>query len=996
VRPHRKRAGRGLLTRLARFRHWRGTHVIAAVAVILGTTTLAAAPASAAPACAVDYKILNQWTGGFVAELTVTNKGDAWNGWRLSYAFPDAAQRLSNGWSATWAQSGQNVTADALDWNRNLATGASTTIGFQGTFGTANPKPTAFSVNGTACGGTGTAPTVAITSPADDSTFTAGQAIPIAATAADTDGTVTGVSFYAGNTLISSDTTAPYTANWTGAPVGSHVLVARATDNAGNTGASSPVDITVTASTGPSIVASPTAVNVPEGGTAAVSVHLSTQPAANVTVGIARSAGDVELSATPASMTFTPSNWSTNQSVTLRAAEDADRTNGTADFAFTATGHTAATVKATELDNDQTQYAQRFLDLYAKIKNPANGYFSSHNPPIPYHSVETLIVEAPDYGHVTTSEAFSYWILLEASYGRVTQDWTRFNEAWASMEKNIIPGAADQPGAATYNPADPATYAPEFDQPSQYPTPLDNGVAVGSDPLMNELKSAYGTSDIYGMHWLLDVDNRYGYGRCGDGTTSPAYINTFQRGPQESVWETVPHPSCETFTDGGTNGFLDLFTGDASYAKQWRYTNAPDADARAIQAAYWALEWAKEQGKESSISSTVGKAAKMGDYLRYSMYDKYFKKIGDCVGATTCPAGTGRDSSHQLLSWYYSWGGATDGSWAWRIGSSYNHFGYQNPLAAMALSTVPELKPKSGANAVNDWSASLKRQLEFYRWLQTSEGAIAGGATNSWAGRYGTPPAEVRTNTFYGMFFDWQPVYHDPPSSEWFGMQAWSMERVAEFYYATTDAALKAQAKTVLDKWVAWAMSKTTINADGTYAVPSTLTWTGVPDKWNAASPGTNANLHVNVTATTQDVGVTAAYAKTLTFYAAESGNTAAANMAKALLDGMWNNYSDPLGVALPEQRKDYNRFDDVWSSSSQQGLYIPSGWSGTMANGDPIGPGSTFESIRSWYHQDPQWSKVQNYLTTGQVPEFTYHRFWAQADIAVALAEYARLFPSS
>ena len=71
------------------------------------------------------------------------------------------------------------------------------------------------------------------------------------------------------------------------------------------------------------------------------------------------------------------------------------------------------------------------------------------------------------------------------------------------------------------------------------------------------------------------------------------------------------------------NGFLDLFTGDNSYAKQWRYTIAPDADARAIQATYWADIWAKEQGE--NVDEEVSKSSKMGDYLRYSMFDKYFK-----------------------------------------------------------------------------------------------------------------------------------------------------------------------------------------------------------------------------------------------------------------------------------------------------------------------------------------------------------------------------------
>ena len=58
-------------------------------------------------------------------------------------------------------------------------------------------------------------------------------------------------------------------------------------------------------------------------------------------------------------------------------------------------------------------YEQRFLTLYNEITNTANGYFSPQG--IPYHSVETLMVEAPDYGHETTSEAWSYLIWLQAT-----------------------------------------------------------------------------------------------------------------------------------------------------------------------------------------------------------------------------------------------------------------------------------------------------------------------------------------------------------------------------------------------------------------------------------------------------------------------------------------------------------------------------------------------------------------------------------------------------
>jgi len=63
------------------------------------------------------------------------------------------------------------------------------------------------------------------------------------------------------------------------------------------------------------------------------------------------------------------------------------------------------------------------------------------------------------------------------------------------------------------------------------------------------------------------------------------------------------------------------------------------------------------------------------------------------------------------------------------------------------------------------------------------------------------------------------------------------------------------------------------------------------------------------------------------------------------------------------------------------------------MPNGDPINSNSTFLSIRSFYKNDPDWSKVQSYLNGGPAPTFTYHRFWAQSDIATAFAVHVELF---
>ncbi|MFJ5974724.1 glycoside hydrolase family 48 protein [Streptomyces sp. NPDC093060] len=963
--------------RRAARRWW--TAALAALALpltMLATGTTAAHAATVQ--CSVDYKT-NNWGSGFTADLTITNRGTAAiDGWTLAYGYT-GNQKLTNGWNGTWSQSGQTITVQNASYNGTIASGAAVSTGAQFTYSGANAAPTSFAVNGTTCAGAHQPPVTVLTSPGAGAVYTQGDAVPLAATAAAADNaTISKVEFYDDTTLLGTDTSAPYSLPVSSLTVGSHSLVAKAYDSLGASAESTPVGITV--ASGPAVVASPAQLGIQQGRTGSFSVKLSTQPSANVTVSVARTDGNTGLSVTDgSSLTFTPSNWSTAQPVTITA--DASGT-GSATFTAAATGHTKATVTVTELAATKA-YDARFLDLYGKITNPANGYFSPEG--IPYHSVETLIVEAPDQGHETTSEAYSYLLWLQAMYGKVTGDWSKFNGAWDLMEKYMIPTHADQPTNSFYNASKPATYAPELDTPNEYPAKLDTSVSVGPDPIAGELKSAYGTDDVYGMHWIQDVDNVYGYGdepgKCeaGPTATGPSYINTFQRGPQESVWETVPQPTCDAFKYGGTNGYLDLFTGDSSYARQWKYTDAPDADARAVQAAYWADVWAKTQGKGGDVSATVAKAAKMGDYLRYAMYDKYFKKIGNCAGASSCPAGTGKDASHYLLSWYFAWGGATDTSagWAWRIGSSHVHGGYQNPLAAYALSSYADLKPKSATGAA-DWGKSLQRQLEFYQWLQSSEGAIAGGATNSWQGRYAIPPAG--TSTFYGMYYDWQPVYHDPPSNQWFGFQAWSMERVAEYYQQTGNAAAKA----ILDKWVKWALSKTTINPDGTYRIPSTLQWSGQPDTWNASSPGSNSGLHVTVADYTNDVGVTGAYAKTLTYYAAKSGDATAKSTAKALLDGMWANYQDSLGIAVPETRSDYSRFGDS--------VYVPSGWSGKMPNGDAINSSSTFSSIRSFYKNDPAWSKIEAYLGGGAAPVFTYHRFWAEADIALAMGSYAEL----
>lgn len=695
----------------------------------------------------------------------------------------------------------------------------------------------------------------------------------------------------------------------------------------------------------------------------------------------------------------------------------------------------------------------RFLTMYNQLKNPANGYFSPEG--IPYHSIETLISEAPDYGHMTTSEAYSYWIWLEALYGYYTQDWSKLEEAWDNMETYIIPinegdGNEEQPTMSYYNPNSPATYAAEYDQPDKYPSELSGQYAAGRDPLDAELKATYGNNQTYLMHWLLDVDNWYGYGNLLNDSHTATYVNTFQRGEQESVWEAIPHPSQDDKSFGKAGeGFMSLFTKETQApAAQWRYTNATDAEARAIQAMFWA----KEHGYDNE--EYLDKARKMGDYLRYGMYDKYFQQIGSAADGSPA-AGTGKDASHYLMAWYTAWGGGLgqDGNWAWRIGASHMHQGYQNVVAAYALSQQDGGLIPDSPTAQVDWNTSLTRQLEFYTWLQSAEGAIAGGATNSFNGAYEAYPAG--TSTFYGMAYDDAPVYHDPPSNNWFGMQAWGVERIAELYYilasnGDTSSQNFQMAKQVVENWIDWSTDYVFVNerpitdsegyyldaqnnrilggnnvqvattaAQGEFWIPSNLEWQGQPNTWNGFSNHTtNSNLRTITKNPGQDTGVLGSYIKALTFFAAgtkaENGSftalgSEASQLAKDLLDTAWD-YNDGKGIVTVEPRGDYFRY-------FTKEVYIPNGWSGTLGQGNVL-PGSNavpsdpakggngvyvgYTDIRPDITNDPSWAYlVDKYNTSWNpatqewengAPEFVYHRFWSQVDMATAYAEYDRL----
>jgi gliding motility-associated-like protein len=90
-------------------------------------------------------------------------------------------------------------------------------------------------------------PSVTITAPANNASFTAGTAISITVNALDSDGTISKVEFFNGSSKLGEDTTSPYTFTITNAQAGPYSISAWATDNGGASATSQTITFTVSA-----------------------------------------------------------------------------------------------------------------------------------------------------------------------------------------------------------------------------------------------------------------------------------------------------------------------------------------------------------------------------------------------------------------------------------------------------------------------------------------------------------------------------------------------------------------------------------------------------------------------------------------------------------------------------------------------------------------------------------------------------------------------------
>src|SRR4030095_629967 len=91
-------------------------------------------------------------------------------------------------------------------------------------------------------------PTVAITAPLNNATYTAPLTTTLKATATPSTGaTISKVDFYGGPTLLGTATMSPYNFTWAGVQVGTYSLTAKVTDSLNATATSTVVNVIVNA-----------------------------------------------------------------------------------------------------------------------------------------------------------------------------------------------------------------------------------------------------------------------------------------------------------------------------------------------------------------------------------------------------------------------------------------------------------------------------------------------------------------------------------------------------------------------------------------------------------------------------------------------------------------------------------------------------------------------------------------------------------------------------
>ncbi|MEU2113792.1 cellulose binding domain-containing protein [Streptomyces sp. NPDC019507] len=128
----------------------RAIGAVAAAAVVAGAAFAFTGTAQAA-AVGAAYTRTSSWDGGYTGQYVITNdSGEARSGWTLEFDLP-AGTRIGSLWNGDHTVSGRHVTVRPASWNKELAPGASVTVGFVTSASGAAGDPSGCLIDEVAC-----------------------------------------------------------------------------------------------------------------------------------------------------------------------------------------------------------------------------------------------------------------------------------------------------------------------------------------------------------------------------------------------------------------------------------------------------------------------------------------------------------------------------------------------------------------------------------------------------------------------------------------------------------------------------------------------------------------------------------------------------------------------------------------------------------------------------------------------------------------------------
>eukprot|EP00833_Pecoramyces_ruminatium_P017417 jgi/Orpsp1_1/1191449/evm.model.d7180000085905.1 len=576
------------------------------------------------------------------------------------------------------------------------------------------------------------------------------------------------------------------------------------------------------------------------------------------------------------------------------------------------------------------------------LNNSTSIYYNSDS--IPYTVLETLYIDQTvEYGHLTTIREFSYKLWIETIQGKITGKWKSFVNAWNIFENNMIPKDNNQIGIQIYY----STF---------------NNFHDNKDTLQKYLNEYYKTYSIYLPHYKIDTDNWNNY---FNKANKRRFINTYKKNEKDSIWSSLTFPSLINI-DNFINPYI---ISDNSETKRWEYISDSKYVSKIIETIYWAHCWSNEQKKKKFMSSILKKITKMSDYMLYFINSDESLQLFDIKSDD--------ESKNYLLSRYFSWKGNIHGKWLTKkVSSNVIGIGSQNPFVSYILSNIEEFKSQN-SDFVLKWKKIYKRQIEFIRWLQSSEGAIVGIA------KYPSKSIEKsNVSTFYNLVFSNNSFEEE---NNLFSTQCFVFESIAELYYITKDKEIEI----ILFKWLNWVLSVFHLTSDRSFKIPNKLSFEGEPDKWIPNTKIKNhENKHLNVIIEdyNNNIGVAASLAKILLLVGKTTNNEDYLTLGREILERQEVLNKDEYGYTVEETFYQYRQFNKK--------LPIPKNFKGIYSQSIKIDDKSTFISIRPYYKEDKNWKIIQSYLDKGSpTPVFKYHRFWEQCEILSAQGLYSELY---